>query len=136
MTEVEVKGVGVIEFPDSMTQEQITSALRRDFPPGIPNKLDVQQEAEQTDKQIARLGVAENVASAVYEPVRAVGQSLGVAGKVLGGIASDVGTAWQQGRFPTDFPATAEVLAGRPNPVAEDLKQRQGVEASIKKGLL
>ena len=90
---IDVPGVGLVEFPDGMSDEQITAAIQKNLPKEVPTKLE--------EVKGGPLGEAARVAgTSLYEGATALPRLLATLSEPLEGIKK---------KF---IPGYADVVAG------------------------
>lgn len=88
MPRIDIPEVGVVEFPDDMTDAQIEAAIQRDILPSAPSEkvyLDIGKPRGVAEPEVQSPTLAQNI-SAAARPVLEAGGAMfgGVAGAVLG----------------------------------------------------
>ncbi len=121
-TQVQIEGIGQVEFPDSMSESDIASTIAGQ----LPNWRQSFETPEPPSfgKQIA--DVAKSTGKAIVEPIRAIGQSVGYAGGLTAALAKDVmaGNVLPSTQRPGILPNLENVgafMAGKEQPAEQTL---------------
>lgn len=133
-TQVQIEGIGQVEFPDAMSEADIASTIASNLPNWRQSNF--APETPSFGQQLKDAAVT--TGKALTEPVRAIGQSVGYLGGITGALAKDVmgGNVLPSARRAGLMPNLENVgafMQGRPQPANEELTPtQQGVATGVK----